>query len=98
MKKKHIKKLKETMRIIQVEWLHSLLSEEDAKQITVDNVSTYLSDQTHTFMQGKLELSFMSDRWIIKQLKRNPAIKTYKELEQLNKQIQGLKEATWTNL
>ncbi len=86
------------MRIIQVEWLHSLLSEEDAKQITVDNVSTYLSDQTHTFMQGKLELSFMSDRWIIKQLKRNPAIKTYKELEQLNKQIQGLKEATWTNL
>ena len=72
------------MRIIQVEWLHSLLSEEDAKQITVDNVSTYLSDQTHTFMQGKLELSFMSDRWIIKQLKRNPEIKTYEQLMEFN--------------
>jgi len=87
------------MRIIQVEWLHTLLSKEDAKQITIDNVSEFLSDQTHTFIEGKFELSFMSDRWILKQLKRNPNIKTFKELEELNKLKQGLRESTtWMNL
>jgi hypothetical protein len=40
----------------------------------------------------------MSDRWILKQLKRNPTIKTFKELEQLNKLKQGTKEATWMNI
>ena len=38
MKKKQLKKLRQTVKLIQVQWLHSLLSEEDAKQINVDNV------------------------------------------------------------
>lgn len=83
MKKKQIKKLKETMRLIQVEWLRSLLSEVDGAQITTENIVEYLSDETHTFINGQFELSFMSDRWILKQLKRNPQIKTFKELETL---------------
>ena len=87
------------MKIIQVEWLRTLLSEDDGKQITIDNVSEYLSDQTHTFIEGKFELSFMSERWVLKQLKRNPEIKTFKELEQLYKLKQGLREpAQWMNL
>ena len=98
MKKKYIKKLKETMRSIQVEWLRSLLSEVDGAQITTENVAEYLSDETHTFINGQFELSFMSDRWILKQLKRNPTIKTFKELEQLNKLKQGTKETTWMNI
>ena len=80
MKKKYIKNLKKTMRIIQVEWLRSLLSEADAAQINTENVSEYLSDQTHTLIEGQFELTYMSDRWILKQLKRDPTIKTYKEI------------------
>ena len=98
MKKKQIKKLKETMRLIQVEWLHSLLSEVDGAQITTENVVEYLSTETHTFLNRQFELSFMSDRWILKQLKRNPQIKTYRELETLYNKKQKTKEVLWTSM
>ena len=84
MKKKYIKKLKQTVRTIQIEWLRTLLSEEDAKQININNIDDFLADQTHTFINGQFELSFMSSRWILKQLKRNPEIKTYEQLIEFN--------------
>ena len=40
----------------------------------------------------------MSDRWILKQLKRNPQIKTFKELETLYNKKQKTKEVLWTNM
>jgi len=83
-KKKYIKKLKQTVRSIQVEWLRTLLSEEDGKQININNINGFLADQTHTFINGQFELSFMSSRWILKQLKRNPKIKTYEQLMEFN--------------
>ena len=55
MKKKKLKELKKIMRSIQVEWLRTLLPEEDGKQITIKNVREYLSDQTHTFIDGQFE-------------------------------------------
>jgi hypothetical protein len=98
MKKKQLKKLRQTVKLIQVQWLHSLLSEEDAKQIDVDNVSEYISTETHTFINGQYELTYMSDRWVLKQLKRNPHIKTFKELESLFNQKQKAKEELWMNI
>jgi len=97
MKKKKLKKLKKTMRSIQVEWLRTLLPEEDRKQINVNNISEYLSDQTHTFIDGQLELSFMSDKWVLKKLKRNPEIKTYNELMDYIK-LTNVRRDTWTTI
>ena len=37
-------------------------------------------------------------RWILKQLKRNPQIKTYKELETLYNKKQKTKEVLWMNM
>jgi uncharacterized protein YneF (UPF0154 family) len=42
-----------------------------------------LPDQTHMFGGGQLYLSFMSDKWIMKQLKNNPNITSYEELKEL---------------
>ena len=97
MKKKKIKELKKIMRSIQVEWLRTLLPEEDGKQITIKNVREYLSDQTHTFIDGQFELSFMSDKWILKKLKRNPEIKTYNELMDYIK-LTNVRRDTWTTI
>jgi hypothetical protein len=97
MKKKKLKELKKTMRSIQVEWLRTLLPEEDRKQINVNNISEYLSDQTHTFIDGQLELSFMSDKWVLKKLKRNPEIKTYNELMDYIK-LTNVRRDTWTTI
>ena len=98
MKKKQIKKLKQQAKIIQVEWLRSLLSKEEGKQITIDNVSEYNSTETHTFINGQYELTYMSDRWVLKQLKKNPHIKTFKEIESLFNQKQKAKEQLWMNM
>ena len=92
MNQKKVKQLRKRIKPIQVEWLKSLLSDEQAKTITVDNVEELLPDQTHVFGRGMLYLSYMSDKWIMKMLKRNPSITTYEELTE----IQGNKN-TWMN-
>ena len=81
MSSKQIKKLRKLIKPLQVEWLQSLLPEDQAKTITVDNVNDLLPDQTHVFGGGKMHLSFMTDKWIMKMLKKYPYIKTYNELQ-----------------
>jgi len=85
MNQKKVKQLRKRIKPIQVEWLKSLLPDEQAKTITVDNVEGLLPDQTHVFGKGMLYLSYMSDKWIMKMLKRNPHITTYEELNKLEK-------------
>ena len=80
MNTKQLKKLRRLVKPIQVEWLQSLLSEEQGKDITVDTVEGLLPEQTHAFGQGQLHLSYMTDKWIMKYLKQYPNITTYKEL------------------
>lgn len=97
MNKKQLKKLKPRVRTIQAEWLRTLVSEEEAQSISIENVGDLLSKQTHTFIDGKFELSFMSDKWILKKLKRDPSIKTYEQLmASINKKEQ--EENQWKTL
>ena len=81
MSSKQIKKLRKLIKPLQVEWLKSLLPEDQSKEITVSNVDDLLPDQTHVFGGGKMHLSFMTDKWIMKMLKKYPDIKTYNELQ-----------------
>tara|TARA_R100000935_G_scaffold51424_1_gene77880 strand:+ start:444 stop:707 length:264 start_codon:yes stop_codon:yes gene_type:complete len=85
MNTKQLKKLRRLVKPIQVEWLQSLLSEEQGKDITVDTVEGLLPEQTHAFGQGQLHLSYMTDKWIMKYLKQYPNITTYKELIEVSK-------------
>jgi len=88
MSSKQIKKLRKLIKPLQVEWLQSILPEDQGKTITVDNVEGLLPDQTQVFGNRQVHLSFMSDKWIMKVLKDNPHIKTYKELADINAQKQ----------
>jgi|TARA_R110001632_G_scaffold128922_1_gene243009 hypothetical protein len=85
MNSKELKKLRRLVRPIQVEWLQTLLPEDQAKEITVDTVEGLLPEQTHAFGQGQLHLSYMTDKWIMKYLKQYPNITTYKELIEVSK-------------
>ena len=85
MNSKELKKLRRLVRPIQVEWLKTLLPEDQAKEITVDTVEGLLPEQTHAFGQGQLHLSYMTDKWIMKYLKQYPNITTYKELIEVSK-------------
>mgnify|MGYP001200100144 FL=1 len=80
MNTKKLKELRRRVKAIQVEWLRELLPEEQASKITPDNVWELLPEQTHVFGEGRMQLSYMTDKWIMKRLKKYPHIKTYKEL------------------
>ena len=85
MNQKKAKELRSRIKPIQVEWLRGLLPEEQASTVNVDNVDELLPNETHAHTTDKTVLSFMTDKWLMKQLKRNPEIKTYKQLkEKLN--------------
>ena len=88
MNSKQIKKLRRLVKPLQVEWLQSILPEDQGKVITADNVDDLLPDQTHVFGNRQMHLSFMSDKWIMKILKANPHITTYKELAEINEKQQ----------
>jgi len=88
MNSKQLKKLRKLIKPLQVEWLQSILPEDQGKTITVNNVEELMPDQTHMFGNRQIHLSFMSDKWIMKILKENPSVSTYKELETINKQQQ----------
>ena len=84
MNQKQIKKLRKRIKPIQIEWLQTLLPDEQATTITVDNVEGLLPEQTHAFGQGQLHMSYMTDKWIMKYLKQYPNITTYKELMEVS--------------
>jgi len=84
MNQKQIKKLRKQIKPIQIEWLQTLLPDEQATTITVDNVEGLLPEQTHAFGQGQLHMSYMTDKWIMKYLKKYPNITTYKELMEVS--------------
>ena len=79
------KRLRKRGKEIIVEWLYSIIpDEEDNQQININNIKEYLSEQTHIYTNRKFLLSAYSLKWIYKKVKRNPDL----TLEQLNKELQ----------
>jgi hypothetical protein len=81
---KKAKKLRVRGKELLVEWLQSIVPPENAKEININNIKEYLSDQTHVYLNRKFLLSAYSLKWIYKRVKRNPDL----TLEQLNKEIE----------
>jgi len=79
---KRAKEVRLRGRQILVEWLRSIIpDEEDSKQINVNNLEEYLSEQTHVYLNRKFMLSAYSLKWIYKRVKRNPEL-TFERLKQ----------------
>jgi len=79
------KRLRKRGKELLVEWLYSIIpDEEDKQQININNIEEYLSEQTHIYTNRKFLLSAYSLKWIYKKVKRNPDL----TLEQLNKELQ----------
>lgn len=80
MNEKKIKQLRKKVKPLQVEWMKSLLSEEEAEKINIKNIKAVLPEDTHVIGNGIILLSFMSDKWVMKMLKNNPNIDSFDEL------------------
>jgi len=83
MNAKKVKQLRKRIKPLQLEWLQSLLSDKEFKKISMINIEEFLPKDIYVVAGFQIYLAFMSDKWIMKNLKRNPSITSYRELQQL---------------
>ena len=80
-----VKQLRKLIKPIQVEWMKSLLPEEEANKVSLETIDELLPDEKYIKSLKGVTLLHMSDKWILKKLKKHPHITTYKQLkEELN--------------
>ena len=69
MNSKQEKKIRKHAKHLMVEWLRSVISDEDKDKVTVKNVHTYIPDQTHVYANQQLHISAYTLRWFVKRIK-----------------------------
>ena len=72
-------KIRNKAKAILVEWLKTLLNEEEQKKVNVKNVLTLLPNQTHYWQDTTLKLQPWSYKWVVKKLKKDSEL-TYDDL------------------
>ena len=53
-----------------VEWLQSMLTEEEQKKVSVANYEKYLPEDTHFYANRKLMVSAYTPRWFAQRIKK----------------------------
>ena len=67
-------KIRNKAKAILVEWLKTLLNEEEQKKVNVKNVLTLLPNQTHYWQDTTLKLQPWSYKWVVKKLKKDTIV------------------------
>ena len=70
MNSKVAKQYRKKAKLLTVEWIKSLIPEEEAKKVTVENFQDYMPDQKYVYANKKFILSAFSERWFYQQLKK----------------------------
>ena len=69
MNQKTMKEINRHSKKLLVDWLQTLLPEEELDKINTDNVLQFIPDQTHFYANQRLSLSAYSPKWIKKYIK-----------------------------
>tara|TARA_R110002096_G_scaffold3874_1_gene18731 strand:- start:163 stop:459 length:297 start_codon:yes stop_codon:yes gene_type:complete len=80
MNEKKVKALRKKIKPLQVEWMKTLLNEEEAAQVSIDNIDELAPSQDYYMARRTVFNSFMTPNWIMKYLKRFPHINSFAEL------------------
>ena len=81
MNEKKVKALRKKIKPLQVEWLKTLLNDEEAAQVSIDNIDELApTEQEYYIASRTMYLSFMTPKWIMKYLKQYPDINSFAEL------------------
>ena len=70
MNSKQEKKIRKHAQQLMVEWLKSVVPEEEQEKVTIENVHTYIPEQTHVYGNRSLHVSAYTLRWFIKGIKK----------------------------
>ena len=82
MNTKGMSKIRNKAKAILVEWLKTLLNEEEQKKVNVKNILTLLPNQTHYWQDTTLKLQPWSYKWVVKKLKKDSEL-TYDDLNNM---------------
>jgi|TARA_R110000823_G_scaffold11727_1_gene39602 hypothetical protein len=80
MNEKKVKALRRRVKPFRVEWLKTLLTDEEGQRVSIDNIDSLAPKQDYYSTKGTILLSFMTPKWIMKTLKKHPYIDSFSEL------------------
>lgn len=83
MNRRKSKRISKQAKRLQLEWLRSLVDESEAAKINEDNMEELLPKQTHILGQGRMRLSFYTDKWLNKKIKQLLKIFPNKDIEDI---------------
>jgi len=64
------KQVRKLSKVFVVEWLKSMLTEEEQKKVSIDNYEKYLPKEKHFYANKKLMISAYTPRWFSKRIKK----------------------------
>jgi len=77
------KLIRKKAKLLVVEWIKSLLPEEEASKVNLKNYHSLVPPEKHVYANGKLFLSAYTEKWFSQKIKK--LIKT-KKLKEINLQ------------
>jgi|TARA_R100000482_G_C5093907_1_gene132237 hypothetical protein len=83
MNRKKSKRISKHARTLQLEWVRSLLSDEEASKINMDNLDEFLPEQTHLWARQTMFTSFYTKKWLSNKIKQLLRIYPDKEVEDI---------------
>jgi len=69
MNQKTMKKINRQVKVISVEWLQSIMPEEEAEKINLKNYKQYLNQTSHYFKDKQFFNSAFTEKWTRNRLK-----------------------------
>ncbi len=66
--------------VLLIDWVKTLVSEEEAKKLTMEQAYNLVPKDTHIYTNGKLMLSAFSLKWINKKIKKLLKHKTINDI------------------
>lgn len=74
------KQIRRKSLMLLIEWIKTLVPEEEAKKLTIEQAADLVPTETHMFSNGKFMLSSFSLKWINKKIKKLIKIKNINDI------------------
>ena len=65
------KQIRKKANHLVVDWLKTMLVDEEKEKVSVNNIKKYLPEQTHVYMNKKVMLSAYTPRWFAQRIKKS---------------------------
>tara|TARA_R100000656_G_scaffold101257_1_gene73662 strand:- start:717 stop:1040 length:324 start_codon:yes stop_codon:yes gene_type:complete len=70
MNKALLKRISRHTDVLLVQWVKSLVTEEEAEKVTLENIHDLMPDDRHVYLRGQARVAPNSPKWIRKMLKK----------------------------